>query len=256
MFADPVKCKSIIGYLPEGVPLYPEMTPSSFLRFAGSVRRIEGSQLQRRMEEIAELIHLEEVWNQPIETLSKGYKRRLGLAQAILHDPEVLILDEPTDGLDPNQKVEVRELVRRMAESKAIIISTHILEEVHAVCNRVAIINEGSIVVDGTPAELEAMSIHHNAVSILISPDRAGELAAKLEKIPSIRTVETVDDSSGRVCVSAMPESGRIILHEVADILRTGQFEVDEFRQEAGRLDEVFRKLTVPETALMEGEQS
>lgn len=256
MFADPVKTKSIIGYLPEGAPLYPEMTPSSFLRFAGSVRGIEGAQLQRRMEEVAELIHLREVWNQPIETLSKGYKRRLGLGQAILHDPEVLILDEPTDGLDPNQKSEVRELVRRMAESKAIIISTHILEEIHAVCSRVAIINEGKIVVDGTPAELEAMSTHHNAVSILISSDRAGDLAAGLEEIPSVRTVETVDDSSGRVCVSALPESGQIILQEVADLIRVGQFEVDEFRQEAGRLDEVFRKLTVPETATAKGEPS
>ena len=157
MFADPVKSKSIVGYLPEGAPLYPEMTPSSFLRFAGSVRGIRGAQLQLRMEEVAELIHLREVWNQPIETLTKGYKRRLGLGQAILHDPEVLILDEPTDGLDPNQKSEVRELVRRMAESKVIVISTHILEEIHAVCSRVAIINEGRIVVDGTPAELEAM---------------------------------------------------------------------------------------------------
>jgi ABC-2 type transport system ATP-binding protein len=256
MFKDPVKAKSMIGYLPEGAPLYPEMTPSSFLRFTGEVRGFGGADLQHRVEEAADLVNLRSVWNQPIETLSKGYKRRLGLAQAILHDPEILILDEPTDGLDPNQKSEVRELVRRMAKSKAIIISTHILEEVHAVCTRAAIINKGLIAADGTPADLEAMSIHNNAVSILVSSEKAGGLADKLEKAPFIRTVETVAESSGRIRVWAFPKDGQIILHEVAALIRDGKYEVDEFRQETGRLDEVFRSLTVPVTAAAQGERT
>ena len=256
MSSEPVKAKSRIGFLPEGAPLYPEMTPAAFLHFTGSARGLPATDLRRRMAEAAELVHLEDVWNQPIETLSKGYKRRLGLAQSILHDPEVLILDEPTDGLDPNQKSEVRTLVRQMAESKAIIISTHSLEEVHAVCSRAIIIAHGRIVADGTPSELEAMSAHHNAVSILVAPERAGDLAAKLEKIPSVSTVETVTESGGRVLVSAIPEGGNPILHEVTELIREGKFEVDEFRQEAGRLDEVFRDLTMGGSTPAEGARS
>jgi ABC-2 type transport system ATP-binding protein len=254
IFKDPVKAKTKIGYLPEGAPLYPEMTPAAFLRFAAGIRGLKGGELQRCMERAADLLNLREVWSQPVETLSKGYKRRLGLAQAILHDPEILILDEPTDGLDPNQKTEVRELVRRMAESKAIIISTHILEEVHAVCTRAAIINKGLITADGTPAELEAMSIRHNAVSILVPSDGAVDLAAKLEGAPFVSAVETEALSGGRVRVSAFPSGGQTILHEVADLIREGKHDVDEFRQETGRLEEVFRNLTAPERAAAEGE--
>lgn len=150
----PVAAKSRLGYLPEGAPLYPEMTPAGFLGFIADIRQLGGTAKSRRLAEVAELIQLKEVWRQPIDTLSKGFKRRVGLAQAILHDPDVLILDEPTDGLDPNQKHEVRQLVRSIAERKAIIISTHILEEVDAICSRAMIIDQGRIVADGTPTEL------------------------------------------------------------------------------------------------------
>ncbi|GAB4184758.1 MAG: hypothetical protein Tsb0017_16400 [Geothermobacteraceae bacterium] len=151
---DPVNAKRRLGYLPEGAPLYPEMTPATFLDFIAGVRGLDKARARQRLEELAETIHLKEVWHRPIETLSKGFKRRVGLAQAILHDPDVLILDEPTDGLDPNQKHEVRQLVRSMAEHKAIIVSTHILEEVDAICSRAMIIDRGRIVADGTPQEL------------------------------------------------------------------------------------------------------
>ncbi len=151
----PVEAKKRIGYLPEGAPAYPDMTPLSFLRFIGEIRGLDGPMLHDRIDEIVKTVHLEGVMHQPIETLSKGYKRRVGLAQAILHDPELLIMDEPTDGLDPNQKHEVRNLIRRMAAKKAIVLSTHILEEVEAVCTRAIIINRGTIVFDGTPTELE-----------------------------------------------------------------------------------------------------
>jgi len=255
MFTDPVRAKSVVGYLPEGAPLYPEMTPAAFLEFTGSVRGMSGGRLKSRIEEVAELVHLQEVWNQPVDTLSKGFKRRLGLAQAILHDPEVLILDEPTDGLDPNQKSEVRQLVRRLAESKAIIISTHILEEVHAVCSRAIIINRGRIAADGTPTELEALSTWHNSVSILLSSGREADLAARLEKIPSVRTIMSSKAGEGQMRLMAFPEGGRSILHEVAQTITSGQFKVDEFRQETGRLDEVFRDLTTDTQATEEGGQ-
>jgi len=151
---NPVEAKSRIGYLPEGAPLYPEMTPATLLGFIADIRGLKNQEKSKRLEELAEVVQLKDVWRQPIETLSKGFKRRVGLAQAILHDPEVLILDEPTDGLDPNQKKEVRSLVKQMSEEKAIIISTHILEEVDAICTRALIVNRGHLVIDDSPERI------------------------------------------------------------------------------------------------------
>ncbi len=155
---DPIAVKASIGYLPEGAPSYGEMTVMSFLRFIAEIRGFEGQQMQQRIDEVVKKINLEGVLNQTIETLSKGFKRRVGMAQTILHDPDVMIMDEPTDGLDPNQKHEVRSLIQEMAEKKAIVISTHILEEVDAICTRAIIIASGKLLFDGTPAELRARS--------------------------------------------------------------------------------------------------
>ncbi len=156
----PIEARRRIGYLPEGAPLYPDMTPRQFLRFIGQARGMEPARLRERLDYVSEALHLAPVTHQPIDTLSKGFKRRVGLAQALLHDPDILILDEPTDGLDPLQKHEVRELIQVMAKDKAIIISTHILEEVDAVCTRAVIIARGRVVADGTPASLAARSKH------------------------------------------------------------------------------------------------
>jgi ABC-2 type transport system ATP-binding protein len=156
MLADPLKAKEHLGYLPEGAPCYPDMTVAEFLGFIGAVRGFSGLERARRVDAAVERTNLQGVYHQPIETLSKGFKRRVGLAQAILHDPPVLIMDEPTDGLDPNQKHQVRELIRTMAKHKAIVLSTHVLEEVEAVCTRAVIINRGTIVFDGTPQSLDA----------------------------------------------------------------------------------------------------
>jgi ABC-2 type transport system ATP-binding protein len=155
---DPVAVKSRIGYLPEGAPAYPDMTCRAFLRFVAEIRGFRGSERDARVRAAVDRVNLHGVEHQTIETLSKGYKRRVGLAQTILHDPEVMIMDEPTDGLDPNQKHEVRQLIRGMAKNKAIVLSTHILEEVEAVCTRAIIINRGSLVFDGTPAELSGQA--------------------------------------------------------------------------------------------------
>lgn len=149
--AEPQAAKRLIGYMPEGAPAYPDMTPLEYLNFIAAVRRLRGPEKTQAIDRAVELVHLAPVLEQPIETLSKGFRRRLGLAQAILHSPPVLILDEPTDGLDPNQKHEVRNLIRAMAAEKAIVISTHILEEVEAVCTRAIIINQGRIVAHGKP---------------------------------------------------------------------------------------------------------
>ncbi len=256
MLAEPVRAKARIGYLPEGAPLYPELTPATLLRFTGQARGMGGKDLESRMEETADQVHLQEVWNQPVETLSKGYKRRLGLAQAILHNPEVLILDEPTDGLDPNQKQEVRQLVRQMARSKAIIISTHILEEVHAVCTRAIILARGRIVADGAPEELESMASDHNAVSILLPSEGASRFARKLEKIPSVRTVNVTPEDNDRCLIQAFPSRGSLILTQVTDLIREHDIGVLELRQEPGRLDEVFRNLTNPAAEPAYGDQT
>ncbi len=152
----PVEAKRRIGYLPEGAPLYGDMTPAALLDFVAGIRGLESQHRQERIDAAVGAVEIGPVLHQPIETLSKGFKRRVGLAQAILHDPELLILDEPTDGLDPNQKHQVRTLINHMAKTKAIVISTHILEEVGAVCTRAAIINHGEMLFDGQPKELPA----------------------------------------------------------------------------------------------------
>ena len=152
--SDAVAARRELGFLPEGAPVYPEMTVIGFLRFTARVRGFHGGEARDRVEQALSLATLEGVRHLPVETLSKGFKRRVGLAQALLHDPPVLVLDEPTDGLDPNQKYEVRTLISRMAPDKAIIISTHILEEVEAVCSRAIIIAAGRVVADGVPNEL------------------------------------------------------------------------------------------------------
>lgn len=151
---NPLEARKLLGYLPESGPLYPEMTVREFLDFIASIRQLKGSQARAALERVVEACHLDKVFNQPIETLSKGYRQRVGMAQAILHDPPCLIMDEPTDGLDPNQKAEVRKLIRSMAADKAIILSTHILEEVPEVCTRVIIIARGKIVADDSPEGL------------------------------------------------------------------------------------------------------
>ena len=153
---DPINVRKSIGYLAENVPLYNEMTVGSLLNFVCDTRMICGSKRKKALDRIVPMCSIDSVYHQSIETLSKGYRRRVGLAQAMLHDPQVLILDEPTDGLDPNQKHEVRQLITKMAKDKCIIISTHILEEVEAVCSRTVIISRGRIIADSTPEKLKA----------------------------------------------------------------------------------------------------
>ena len=155
---DSLHAKRELGYLPEGAPSYGEMTPLQFLQFISDVRGLKGAKRTERIDTVVSQLHLQQVINRPIETLSKGFKRRVGLSQAILHDPKVLILDEPTDGLDPNQKYEVRELIKGMAKDKIVVISTHILEEVDAVCTQAIIIANGKVVVNETPKELISRS--------------------------------------------------------------------------------------------------
>jgi len=184
------------------------------------------------------------VLEQSIDTLSKGFKRRVGLAQAILHDPPVLIMDEPTDGLDPNQKHSVRGLLRAMAAEKAIIVSTHLLEEVEAICTRAVIIDRGRIVADGTPAELLARSRHHNAVTLVLPVAQAERAKSKLKSLNGVSVVEQIARADGNVELTAFPKSGSLLIEDVSALAVAEKWDVKELYAEAGRLDEVFRAIT------------
>lgn len=233
--------KRLIGYLPEGAPSYGEMSVLGFLEFIAEIRGLAGDLRRRRLDDAIGRLSLQGVVDQSIETLSKGFKRRVGLAQAILHDPAVLILDEPTDGLDPNQKHEVRALIQAMAKDKTIIVSTHILEEVHAVCNRAIIIARGKVLADDTPAALEARSRFHQAVSL--STDNAQAARDVLVRIGDVAAVE-IDAQDQRV--TAFPRAGKAIFGTVVETLKASGIQVREIALEQGRLDEVFRQITTP----------
>jgi ABC-2 type transport system ATP-binding protein len=223
------------------------MAPGEFLQFTGRVRGLRGSALQRRIDEVSTRLQLGPVLRQPIETLSKGFRRRVGLAQAILHDPPVLILDEPTDGLDPNQKHEVRELINAMAAEKIIVISTHILEEVGAVCTRAIIIAGGRIVADETPEALIHRSRYHNAVSIRLA--HSADLNAVTEELQRLAEVDHTEADAHQYSVTAFPTSGAALLTVISELAGARRWPIVDIHLEAGRLDEVFRSITTQDAA-------
>ena len=238
--ANPMEAKALIGYLPEGAPCYGDMTTQGFLNFIAQIRGYRGEQIVTRVQHVIEEVELQSVCQQTIDTLSKGFKRRVGLAQAIMHNPKVLILDEPTDGLDPNQKHHVRELIKNLAQDKIVIISTHILEEVTAVCTRAIIIAEGRIVADGTPTELEAKSKYHHAVSVKLTDDH--DLAVDLAGIPEIGEVEK--DSEDQLSYTILTKNGQPIFTKVSEVAHSKQWPVTEFHVNRGELEDVFRMVT------------
>jgi ABC-2 type transport system ATP-binding protein len=234
---DSLAARRCIGYLPEGAPSYGEMTVRAFLEFVARARGFEGSKALLAAGAAIERLNLDRVVEQSIETLSKGFKRRVGLAQSIIHDPQVLVLDEPTDGLDPNQKHEVRHLIRDMAEEKIIIISTHLLEEVHALCNRAMIISDGRLLVDDTPAGLIARSRYHDAVTLVV--EQPEHVASVLSELPQARKVELREGE-----LTVFPNPDQRLFEVISDAVREHRWAVSELRLEAGRLDEVFRQVT------------
>lgn len=241
---DPLRAKAQMGYLPEGAPAYPDMTAGGFLDFIAAIRGFDGAERRKRIGLAVERANLKGVLHQPIDTLSKGYRRRVGLAQALLHDPKVLVLDEPTDGLDPNQKHEVRSLIASMAAQKAIIVSTHILEEVEAVCTRAIVIARGRVVADGTPAELAARDPQHNAIVMRLNKDSA-EAAARL--IGGLSGVERIETIAGRddAMLIVHPHAGAPApMAELAMLSRSEPWGMTELKLERGRLDNVFRSIT------------
>ena len=244
-----LKARAKIGYLPESAPSYGEMQVEEFLRFAGKVRGLTGEKLNSQIEKVLEDTSLQTVRKQLIETLSKGYRQRTCLAQSLLHDPPVLLLDEPTDGLDPNQKYEVRKLISQLKEDRTILVSTHILEEVEAICTRAIILSEGKIVGDGTPEELLSKSVYHNAINLKISVKPDQNVQRILLGIPSVERVEIQSSNHQTLSFVILAKQGQPILEEVKERLDQQNVKIVEMYVEKGRLDEVFRQMTIVEAA-------
>ena len=238
-----LKAQQLIGYLPEGAPCYGDMRVRGFLDFVAEVRGFRGAEKQARVARAVEQLELADVLGQSIDTLSKGFKRRVGLAQAILHDPQALILDEPTDGLDPNQKHQVRELIRNLASDKIIIVSTHILEEVTAVCSRAVVIAAGRLVADGTPFELESRSRYHQAVTLV------GDAPLDEAALAALPGVAGVERNAREHSLTVLAQPGQVIFPHVSALVAARGWSIKEMDVERGRLDEVFRSLTRGEAA-------
>ncbi|MDA0781491.1 MAG: ABC transporter ATP-binding protein [Rickettsiales bacterium] len=237
---NPLEAKRQIGYLPEGGPIYGDMTPASFLHFISKIRGLSDYQRKERMDFVVDKLGISDVFYKTIETLSKGYKRRVALAQAILHDPKVLILDEPTDGLDPNQKYDVRQLILQMAKEKAIVISTHILEEVDAVCTNAIIISEGEIVASGKPKELTEKDPANNAVYVRLYKAPADSILNDILQIKDVDRVNVENKNS----VIAYPKKGKEILSSVASVMRKTEAPVETIYEMPGNLNDSFRNFT------------
>ena len=239
---EPIAAKRLFGYLPENGPLYHEMTVTEFLDFIAEMRGYRSkAEKSRRIGRVMEICHLETVAFQPIDTLSKGYRQRVGMAQAVMHDPPYLIMDEPTDGLDPNQKQEVRRLIASMAEEKAIVLSTHILEEVEEMCNRIVIIANGSIVVNETLAELRRRHHRYNAVEIKLAAEPAeADVHNILRQIDGVSDV-TVEDGS----FTLFPEDGADITARIFSIAQDNNWRMEKLEKVSVKLEDVFRNLTL-----------
>jgi ABC-2 type transport system ATP-binding protein len=235
----PLEAKRLIGYLPENAAAYPDMTVKSFLEFAAELRGLDRAKRKQAVNRVVERCFLESVLRQSIDTLSKGYKHRTCLAQALIHDPDVLIMDEPTDGLDPNQKHEVRNLIRELGKTKAIVFSTHILEEVDAACTRAIIIDRGRIVANGTPEELRNMSDLAGAVTLSAH-------GASAEKLAPLGRVEDIGGAF-RIYPRDKSKTSELAQSVVELVAREG-WKVEGMYSERGELDEVFRRITLPDT--------
>jgi ABC-2 type transport system ATP-binding protein len=241
----PLLAKQLIGYLPEGAPSYSDMIVSDFLSFVGKMRGISDKIiLKNRLEEMANQINLKEVWDRPIETLSKGFKRRVGIAQALIHDPDILILDEPTDGLDPNQKHEMRNLIKNISKNKAIVISTHILEEVEAVCSRAVIIANGKLLANEKPKNLGKNLEDKNVLSVIVSSKLNSLISKKIKadlKSENIK-FESEDKLSTKILIEG--DEKNLDLNKIITQLKKHKVKIVEASIIKPSLDEIFRKIT------------
>ena len=243
---DSLSARKMIGYLPENAPVYPDMTVFDYLDFCAQIRGFARTNRQATVKETIEKCFLSEVTHQTVSTLSKGFKQRVCFAQSILHDPEYLIFDEPTDGLDPNQKHEVRQMIREMSPEKSIILSTHILDEVDAVCSRAIIIADGCIVADDTPDKLRARSSFHGAVLLSLTNTEPQALLTCIQNIDGVKSADILEKNNNELKVRIYPEQhNSIITDKILSTMLDNNYNVRSVFVEQGRLDEVFREITV-----------
>jgi ABC-2 type transport system ATP-binding protein len=248
---DELGAKRKIGYLPENAPLYNDMSVSDFLSFAAEVRGMTGKERAKAVDRVVEMCFLGPVREQSIDTLSKGYRHRTCFAQSLIHDPEILIMDEPTDGLDPNQKHEVRGLIKRMGEKKAIIFSTHILEEVEAACSRAIIIDRGRIVADGTPAELKGKAENAGAFRVTVSGLAGAGIRQEIQKLSAVKAVDVIastDNALEATIVPALRSANGGLGEAIYRLCVEKGWVLRELTRHEGRLDEVFRQMTRSDT--------
>ena len=239
---NPVLCRKYIGYVPEGSPLYNEMNTIDFLKFIADVRNIGKDCVEEALNKVIRLLSLNSILFQKIDTLSKGYKRRIGLAQSIIHNPDVLILDEPTDGLDPNQKNEVRKLIKKLGKEKAIIISTHILEEVNAICNRAMIIANGKLLLDEKPKDILKKSDNFNSIFISVEEMKSEELKKNILDLKISDNVKIINN----YCVIKIDRS-KSFKKKLDTYIKHKNLTLKHYSMGQGSLEEVFRRLTTNE---------
>lgn len=248
VLADPLGVRKIIGYLPEVLPLYMDMEVRSYLRFVAKARGLAGSRLRERSEAVIEECGLKPMYRKIIRELSKGYRQRTALAQALVHDPDIIILDEPTSGLDPHQIVEIRSLIKNLAEGKTVILSTHILQEVEATADRIVIINRGRIVGDGTLAELRDRAKKHERACVSVAGQRT-ELERLLSGMEGVQRVEFLGDDDGFASFMVLGKTGSGLWREVGKLARLKNWELRELAERPLTLEETFLALTEPERA-------
>ena len=245
ILTESLEVKKRVGYLPESAPSYRDMTVFEFLRFVASVRGYSNAELKKAVNKAIEITALERVCYQTISTLSKGYRQRTCFAQALIHDPDVLILDEPTDGLDPNQKHEMRNLIKNMSQEKAIILSTHILEEMEAVCSRAIIIKRGTIVADGAPQELIKRSSSYNVVSVNLDQQPDEKLLGTINALDRVEKVDILEEQDSKYKLQIFPKEKLNILSDINRLIHENDLNVTQIHLEKGQMNEVFRNLTI-----------
>jgi ABC-2 type transport system ATP-binding protein len=242
---DPLAVKRLIGYLPESAPLYKGMLVYDYLDHVASIHGLTGTAKLKRLRELSDMCGLRDIMHKTIETLSKGLKQRVGLAHAMMSDPEILVLDEPTSGLDPNQIVEIREIIRKIGEEKTVILSTHILSEAEATCDRVVIINKGKIIADGSTEDLQTSSESRNAIQISLSGADPGEVSERLKVVAGVRSVSPVPgENSTTARVNVVCEDGGDPRPALYAAIKATDWVLLEFHQETKTLETIFRELT------------
>ncbi len=240
----PVEIKALIGYLPESAPLYPDMLVYDYLVFVADVRQIEKAEQDLRIKSLAEMCGINEVMHRPISELSKGYKQRVGLAHAMMNDPEILVLDEPTSGLDPNQIVEIRDIIKRIGREKTVILSTHILSEAEATCDRIVIINKGRIVADGTTAELKREAGSDYILQISLQCSEFDDIKRNLQTVPEINDVILINSKDGIIDFHIACSGKKDVRPDVYEIIKNNNWLLLEFYRERRTLETIFRELT------------